>query len=228
MIYLLWATVRPGFMKETYQYWLDKAINPDNIKIKIAVNTHEQRQELAQFDDIIVTNQKYVGTVYPIYMITTVLQLNGDDIIIVASDDFYPPQGWDEHLISKLKDKCACYFVNDGYQASGNEEIKASITMPVMTFGCLCKLNKILYSLDYYHYYGDTELYNNLKDLDLIIDDRLNDRLIFEHKNCVTGKRVPDEYDGKYNDYVYADRNTFNRRALLPVEERIKRTEGVW
>ena len=227
-IMLLWATIRVDFMKETYNYWIQKAKNPENIDIKIAVNTEEQKNQLLEFKNVLVTNQKHIGTVYPIYLLTKNLELENNDIIIVASDDFYPPENWDEHLINKLNGKSGCYFVNDGYQSVGDLSIKASITMPVMTFDCLCKLNKMLYSLDYHHYYADTELYNNLVDLNLLIDDRINDSLVFEHKNCVSGKRVTDEYDLSYHNHVHIDKDSFNRRQIMDVKDRIKKTRGVW
>jgi hypothetical protein len=225
---MIWATVRSEMMKETYKIWLDKAVNPENIKFKFAVNTEEQRKELSEFEDVIITNQKHIGTVYPTYLMTTSLNINDDDIVIMASDDFYPPQGWDEYLINKLKGKCGCYFVNDGYQAPGNDSIKTSITIPIMTFSCLKQLNQMLYSLDYFHYYGDTELYNNLNDLGLLIDERRTEEMTFEHKNCVQHKRASDEYDAKYHAHVYFDRETFNRRMQMSVYERIQPTKGVW
>lgn len=228
-IKLIWATVRPDFMRETYKYWIDNAKNKDLIDLKIAVNTEEQRNKLSEFDDVIITNQKHIGTVYPAYLLTQSLIANDNDIVILASDDFYPPKFWDEFLISKLRGKTGCYFVNDGYQTPTLTEIKASITIPIMTYDCLCKLNKTLYSLEYYHYYGDTELYYNLINLDLLIDERIdNPDIIFEHKNCVTGKRHSDEFDAKYNAFMYVDRFTFNSRIKLPVEDRIKQRGDVW
>jgi len=231
MIYLLWATIRPEMMRETYKIWMDKAINPNNIKMKLVVNTELEKQELSEFNDITVTNQKYTGTVYPIYCLTTQLEIDDNDLIIVVSDDFYPPDGWDEHLIGKLKDKCSCYFVNDGYQNpdGDNSGLNKSITMPVMTFSCLKKLNKILYSLDYVHFYSDTELYNNLLALGLLIDDRINDKTIFKHKNWAVGDgRKADKYDSEYNVFMYQDRHTYIRRESMDVNDRILATKGVW
>jgi len=231
MIYLLWATVRPTMMKETYKIWMDKAKYPSNIQVNLAVNTQEQRNQLSEFDGVIITNQKFTGTVYPIFLMTTQLDVEDDDIIIVVSDDFYPPDNWDEHLTGKLKDKCACYFVNDGYQ---NPDITTtgmnkSITMPVMTFSCLKKLNKILYSLDYVHFYGDTELYNNLFDLGLVIDDRINDTTLYTHRNwAVANGRASDKHDAAYNIFAHQDRHTYVRREGMSVNERIKLTKGVW
>lgn len=228
MIYILWATIRIETFKKTLSHWLSTAVNPSNIKVRVAVNTQEERDMLLEFDDVIITNQKRIGTVYPAYLLTTSLMADENDIVIFASDDFYSPDGWDEFLINKLNNKCTAYFAYDGYQNIERKDIRASITMPVLTFSCLKKLNQILYSLDYLHYFGDTELHSNLKELDLLIDDRSIDNMLFEHRHYVIGKRGQDKYDIEYNSCVESDRNNYNRRMCLPVSERIKDVKGVW
>jgi hypothetical protein len=207
--------------KETFNIWMQRCINKDIVNTRLAVNTQEQRDELNEFKNVIITNQSHVGTVYPAYLLTTTLEVNPEDIIIFASDDFYPPENWDEYLLNKFENFDGALFVRDGYQIPGNDSIKASITIPIMTYNCLCKLNKVLYHPDYIHYYADTELYSNLLELGLLKDDRIKDLTTFEHMNCVTGKRKSDEIDAKYNSTIYTDMATYKRRLYLSLESRL-------
>ena len=66
------------------------------------------------------------------------------------------------------------------------------------------------------------ELYNNLKDLGLLYDDRLNDETVFEHLHYAANKRRPDQADQAYNAKWGEDEITWNKRKLLPVEKRIE------
>jgi hypothetical protein len=90
-----------------------------------------------------------------------------------------------------------------------------------MTYGCLKKLNMIIYHPAYNHMFSDTELYDNLKDLNLLYDDRLNDETVFEHLHYAAGKRNADGADQAYNAKWKDDEITWNQRKMMPVEERI-------
>ena len=70
--------------------------------------------------------------------------------------------------------------------------------------------------------YSDCELYINLKDTGLLIDDRINDPTIFEHLHHAAGKRNADQADQAYNAKWKDDEITWNKRKLMSVEERIK------
>jgi hypothetical protein len=91
-----------------------------------------------------------------------------------------------------------------------------------MTYGCLKKLNMTIYHPAYNHMFSDCELYNNLKDLSLLYDDRMNDDTTFEHLHYAANKRNPDDADRAYNAKWGEDQATWDKRKLLPVEERIK------
>jgi hypothetical protein len=70
--------------------------------------------------------------------------------------------------------------------------------------------------------FSDCELYNNLKDLELLYDDRINDTTVFEHLHYAAGKRNADQADQAYNAKWVEDEVTWNNRKLLPVEKRIE------
>jgi hypothetical protein len=145
------------------------------------------------------------------------------DIVVFASDDFLPPKSWDSYLINKLKDKDGSLIVRDGYQLPDfSNMLHPCITIPIMTYSCLLKLNKIIYNPNYYHLFSDSELYLNLKDLNLIIDDRENDQTTFEHYHHSSGKRSSDDADKSYYIKWKEDESMWNKRRLLPVKDRIK------
>jgi hypothetical protein len=70
--------------------------------------------------------------------------------------------------------------------------------------------------------FSDSELYFNLKDMGLLIDDRMTDETMFEHHHYAAGKRNADQADQAYNHKWKEDEITWNKRKNLPVEERIK------
>jgi hypothetical protein len=70
--------------------------------------------------------------------------------------------------------------------------------------------------------FSDCELYDNLKDLNLLYDDRINDETIFEHLHYAAGKRNADDADREYNNKWKEDELTWNIRKKMSVDERIK------
>jgi hypothetical protein len=145
------------------------------------------------------------------------------DIVIFASDDFLPPNYFDEYLIKKFESKSGVLMVRDGYQMPDSRNmLYPVVTIPIMTYDALLKLNRIIYHPAYNHMFSDAELYLNSKELGLLIDDRMTDTTTFEHHHYVTGKRQADKNDSAYILKWRDDEITWNRRKNLPLEERIK------
>lgn len=223
MIYILWATIRPETFLEMHKTWMQRALNKNNIITKVAVNWEQHKQLLKDFDVTVVNTDK-IGVCYPSYVLSSNLECENDsDIVIFASDDFKPPVNWDNYLIKKLEGKEGLLFSRDGYQLpdSSNMEMPV-ITIPIMTFGCLKKLNKIIYNPSYSHMYSDAELYLNVKELNLLIDDRITDTTTFEHLHYAAGKRNPDVADQQYHLRWNDDKEMWNKRKNLTIDERLK------
>jgi len=63
----------------------------------------------------------------------------------------------------------------------------------------------------------------NLKELNLIIDERVNDlNYIFEHHHWSSGKRQADQNDQSYYNNFEKDKKTWEMRKKLSLEERLK------
>jgi hypothetical protein len=110
----------------------------------VAVDTPAERKELDGYH-VIVTNKERPGVAAATYALSSVVEADPDDIIILASDDFYPPDDWDTWVVKTLKGKVACLLIRDGYQQGG------CVTLPIMTHSCLLKLNRIIYHPHYHH-----------------------------------------------------------------------------
>lgn len=231
-IHILWCTIRPDVFLEMHKEWINRSMYPEKIKTYIAVNWKEHADQLRDYIKngyMITLNTNKIGVCYPSYQLSSNLGVNmgqceNDDIVVFASDDFLPPNNWDDYLINKLKDKGDVgLMIRDGYQLPDSSNmIEPAVTIPIMTYGALLKMNRIIYNPVYAHMFSDIELYYNMKELGILYDDRLNDETVFEHRHYVTGKRPIDNADKSYNLKWREDELTWNERKKLPVEKRIK------
>ena len=231
MIHILWCTLRPTQFKEMHSEWIKRSDNPENIQTYVAVNWQQHADELKEYlskNYLITLNTNKIGVCYPSHQLSSNLgikmgQCKDDDIVVFASDDFMAPEGWDTYLINKFRGKGDVgLMVRDGYQLPDSTNmLHPAITIPIMTWGCLKKLNMTIYHPAYNHMFSDCELYMNLKDLGLLYDDRINDETTFEHLHYAAGKRQADGADQAYNAKWGEDDITWNKRKLMEVEKRI-------
>lgn len=232
MIHILWCTLRPTQFKHMHSEWIKRADNPKNIQTYVAVNWQQHADDLRDYlksNFLITLNTNKIGVCYPSYQLSSNLGIKmgkceNSDIVVFASDDFMAPQSWDTYLINKLKDKGDVgLMVRDGYQLPDSSNmLHPAITIPIMTYGCLKKMNMIIYHPAYNHMFSDCELYNNLRDMNMLYDDRLNDTTTFEHLHYAAGKRNADVADQAYNAKWKDDEATWNKRKLMSVEDRLK------
>ena len=228
MIHILWATIRPAQFKYSHDIWIkSQADSKNNItKTYVCVNNKADAQEIINYDkniEVIISTSDRIGVCYPSYLLSSSLNGENDDIIIFASDDFLPPMGWDVYLTNKLRNKTACLFVRDGYQLPDSSNMADKvITIPILTYSALLKLNKIIYHPAYYHMCSDAELYLNAKELSILLDDRMQDTTQFTHHHWAAGLRTPDVNDHKYHSKFAEDQKMWNLRKNMTIEERLK------
>jgi hypothetical protein len=228
MIHLLWCTIRTANFPTVHKIWKDRSKNK-NFKTHILVSTESEKIFLEKYftainhpNRIEVFKPQYPGVCLPSYKVSSTLQPNDYDIVIFGSDDFTPPQDWDSYLDTKLSNRSGVLFVRDGYQLPDSSNmLHAAITIPIMTGDALKKMNGVIYHPAYHHMFSDCELYMTSKDLGLLIDDRLVDTTMFEHHHWAAGKRSADQNDQSYHTKWKEDELTWNKRKVMPVEERI-------
>lgn len=227
MMHLLWCTIRPDVFLTSYNEWIQRSDNPNNIKTKVCVNTETDKNYLnSKISDLeihVTDKPERVGVAYPSYVISSKVEGSEDDIVVFASDDFLPPNGWDTFVSERLFGKTACLMVNDGYQALDFSNMAEPVfSIPIMTFSALTKLNKVIYNPVYNHLCSDAELYLNAKELGLILDTREKDtNYVFEHYHWSSGKRRPDQFDQNYYSKFENDKKTWEMRKNLPLNERL-------
>jgi hypothetical protein len=227
MIHILWCTLRPQVFVNSYKTWISRSTNKNNIKTYSCVNYKEHadfiKKNTPEVDVIITDRPERIGVCYPSYLLSSTLEGNSNDIVVFASDDFLPPKNWDIYLSNKLSNKDGVLMVRDGYQLPDSSNMQyPCITIPIMTYSALEKMNKVIYHPSYSHMYSDSELYLTSKDLGILIDDRMKDDTVFEHFHYAAGKRNADVADQAYNDKWKDDESNWNKRRLLSIEERIK------
>jgi len=218
-IHILWATIRPEMFKSTYKYWLREAVNPQGINIHIAVDTEEQREQLKEFKDseVIIVANNIKGVTYPCYVLSKNLKANPEDIVIFASDDFFPMPKWDVALFQEFKDFDGALLVDDRLNSK-----YGIVTIPIMMYSTLQKMNGIIYHPAYTHCWSDNELLEVLSELKILKNITDKPEVYFEHRHYSNGMRVRDASDIGHSERDAIDKQTYNTRKSLSVQDKLK------
>jgi len=215
MIHILWPTIRPNVFKSVYNEWLNTADNIDNIQIYTGVNIEEHKTELSKYNSILTGNIKGVTnacTVLSKYLLT--LNLPDTDIVILASDDMFPPKHWDTIILEDFKDFTGCVRYNDGLNSG------PIITLPIMDIITLKKLNGIIYHPIYTHTYSDNELWDILLELKLLKDKRFVSP-IFKHNHHSSHNRKIDNIDKFIISQEIFDKQIYLSRKHLNILDKL-------
>jgi glycosyltransferase involved in cell wall biosynthesis len=217
-VILLWPTVRPVAFNANIKLWIDHAINKTDLYCVVAVNTKEQAEQINRLDtikEVLIVGDERRGVTHATHQLA-----NHDfgglpgDIIMLVSDDFYPAKGWDEWVCQHMFDYNGCLLVNDGWQTSN------CVTIPIMDYSCLIRLNKIIYHPAYLHQYSDNELYDNLNELKLLKNLR-NTELVFEHRHWHAKKRDKDNVDEIVHQSTNHDYQLYIKRSQMNLNARL-------
>jgi hypothetical protein len=216
-IHILWPTARPEVFKTTYQYWVSYADIPTRICVKVAVDNNVVRNKLDGYECLVVNNI-HGGVGLPAHELTTGYSNSmPGDIIILASDDFFPPKGWDSYLFNNIgKGPCA-YIILDGIQPYGAKVI----TLPIVNHEAFIMLNKILYHKDYHHLCSDVELYHNCNEMGIVKRDPPS-AVLWEHRHYEKKMRDIDSVDRANLNRYNEDQATIRRRLSWPLSLRLK------
>jgi hypothetical protein len=204
-------------MRKTYDHWISCSDTPDQISIKIVVDTEKERSQLEEFDDVIVLGSYDRGVVAATNALTESVKTSPGDIIILISDDFYAPENWDTWIQQQFNEFHGCLLVRDGYQTGG------CVTIPIIDHHCFVALNRIIYHPSYFHQFSDAELWHNIKELKMMKNfRRTKGSPIFEHRHWVNGKRKSDKFDNNGNSHGGVDTRNFAKRMKMPLKKRLK------
>jgi len=221
-IHILWPTARPAVMVGQYFHWNYRRTSESPCYLTVAVNTEAEADGIKKSDlwtksnQVIVTGAHRLGPVWPVYQLCKQLTANDDDIVILGTDDFSPPEGWDDFILKRL-DYCGALIINDGVRKRGDR----LMTLPIMTYSCLLKINRLIVHPDYGWHFADAELYENLDALGLLRDARGFNDPVFEHLHWTRGKRKKDDIDQIARRTHSKDKLTFARRMKMTIEERL-------
>jgi hypothetical protein len=157
------------------------------------------------------------GVAYATHCLSQSVIARHEDIIILASDDMRPPRSWDTWVLEHFREGFdGCLLVNDGYQTG------ECVTLPIMTYGCLLRLNKIIYHPAYSHAFSDNELYDICSELGLLKNLRQPNQPVFEHVHWDAGKRAIDAVDERVKALFWIDKEIYQKRKSLSVVEKLR------
>lgn len=216
-IIILWATARPDTFRQTHKAWMDAAVFKHKIRTYVAVDTEGQREQLRDFN-CIVTHNARPGVCFPCFCLTQSVTGKDNDIIVFASDDFFPPQHWDSFLAKQLNHEPArLLIVNDGIQHSGGV-----VTIPILNYAGLLQLNRVIYHPAYKHMWSDVELYDVASALGMVKDIRGSEPTVFEHRHFIKAQRPKDAIDMAVAPSLETGRTLYQQRTKLSVRERLR------
>lgn len=169
---------RPQKARQAYQEWVKNADNDFEYVISIDNSDPTQTQYYRLFEDcnlIINPNNSIVGAVN-----MGAKEVTGD-IIVVMSDDFGCPQGWDTIITQAMPlDRPAVIQVRDTIQ----DEI---VTLPIINRMMYEKLGWI-YFPRYFSMFADNDLTESAK----VHGELIKLDVVFEHRHWLNGKSPND------------------------------------
>jgi hypothetical protein len=192
---LVYTTRRPGSIAPVIALWLDRATQPADVEVILAIDA----------DDVVGINAARTHAAYDgARNVKLVIQsdlpgncvkgwnlaaLNSTgDVIIAIADDFEPPQAWDELLLA-LKpadwtDREFAVHVNDGY-------VRTIMTLAIITRRRYERFGYLFYP-GYQSLFCDTDLTERAYQDGCVLKAM---QLTFEHKHCDNKKRERDAID---------------------------------
>lgn len=178
---------RPQKMFDTIQHWLKNSTSIEELEIVISIDTDDPTatEYYRLFEDInvlIIKNENRSA----VNAINRAARVSRGDILIVVSDDFDCPYGWDKQLLEATKGKFDWIAKTpDGIQ-------KWIITIPIMDRVYYNRFGYI-YFPEYVHMFCDTEI-TCIADL---TGRKIELNIPFIHNHYSTGRSVKDEVSVK-------------------------------
>jgi tetratricopeptide (TPR) repeat protein len=212
-IHVLWPTKRIVSAKNSAEnHWIGKASDPNVVDIYFGVDGFDK------FDvktngrfKIIETTKTRNGVAQAAFELSHRLVGKPGDLVVLASDDFEPPEKWDQFLFEQFNAFDGSICVNNGHPPY----MGLVCDIPIMEYSCLKRLEGVIYHPAYSHCYSDNELYDILTEKGWLKDLRGSDTPTFVHHHWRLEKRKRDEIDASVDYMASTDCNTYNDRKSL-------------
>lgn len=169
---------RPRQAQKVIQKWLSSA--KDKSKIEYILSVDKTDKDLIAYKHIGLDNGIYVATnnnKSAIEAINRATKVSTGRIIIVVSDDFDCPDGWDELLLKELEGK-------EDFLVKTKDGIQPTlITLPIMDRTYYDRFGYV-YPPEYRHMFCDQEMTS----VGMMLGKVIKSDITFEHHHYSTGK----------------------------------------
>lgn len=190
---------RPQMAIDTANKWLNRAKNRKNIEYIFSLDT----DDTTLFDYVeLINDSKGLRLTINENICLVEAANNGvskstGDLIVLVSDDFDCPEGWDESLTELITDNnypCAI-LIDDGICTAGD-----ILSLPIINRALYERLGYI-YHPDFFSLFADNALLEVAKKLNCLIDARY---LLFQHLHYTVGLSKNDAtYQHENSTYAY-------------------------
>jgi len=220
MIYLVCSTIRPEHFLNTHEEWMTKCSNNNNVITKVVVDIYQDKFFLQKHGyDVLHYKGDTKGITKPLTMLTTSMTYVQDkDIIVVMSDDYFPPRDWDKFLVDTYTNYSGGINV---YEGRAENIQNAIVPLPIVDGATFKKLNYIIYHPAYTHLYADNELRDNLAEMGLIKNFSITCPYKFEHRHWSFGKRQRDSHDKSLGKFAKLDKQIYSKRKQMTLLKRL-------
>ncbi len=225
MIYVLWPTVRPLIARDMACKWVERSYYREGVQYCFGVEQsagHMDAFPAIKRSTVKSIKSPHHGCCHAVTVLSTQLQCYDSDIVVLASDDFEAPLGWDDHLREQYKKAgFEALIVNDGYPVDNT-----IVPMPVVSGWLLKEMNGIIYNPAYRHMYSDNEFYDVITEMKVKKSLRDSKEYRFKHLHWTADGRLHDHHDSQNYEHVESDKLTYNARRLFALDGRLKLPEG--
>lgn len=212
-IIVLMPSARPNIAVDVLDHWTKMA--KQDFESYLILNENYN----SKYNTVVVQSNRY-GVVDSLYKFTKNFNPDPNSIIILAMDDLFANEGWDDFVRSQFENFDGLLVTFDGHQPNN------VATVPILSSEFFIDLGKAILHPSYFHLHSDVELYYNALDMKRLKDIRpFNKTVWFEHRHYCSGHRIKDKVDQLSNCTQHLDQSNYMARHKLPIEERLKINE---
>jgi hypothetical protein len=193
---LAYTSARPAAIGGVLDLWFGRARGRDRVSAAVAVDSPDMAAARAAIDAGRWASQTSLsenhGPRNCVAGWNRAAEASVGDVIIAISDDFVPPEAWDEELIRSAPEG---WWTDDRVVAVRDGNTADILTLPIITRRRLQRFGYLLHP-SYSSLFSDTELTAVAYLEGAVINAR---HLLFEHRHHHIGKRPRDAVDRRHS-----------------------------